>query len=130
MLQQQAQANPQMAPQLQLQIKNLMEKIESRKSILIAEMTKDYMEEENKINTGMDNDPLVKLKSREIDLKALENERKKKEAEDRNNLDKLKIISNRQVSDEKIAQTDDLTKLKIGVDLAKQGMQSTKISTN
>jgi len=129
-LQQQAQANPQMAPQLQLQIKNLMEKIESRKSILIAEMTKDYMEEENKINTGMDNDPLVKLKSREIDLKALENERKKKEAEDRNNLDKLKIISNRQVSDEKIAQTDDLTKLKIGVDLAKQGMQSTKISTN
>ena len=129
-LQQQAQANPQMAPQLQLQIKNLMEKIESRKSILIAEMTKDYMEEENKINTGMDNDPLVKLKSREIDLKALENERKKKEAEDRNNLDKLKIISNRQVSDEKIAQTDDLTKLKIGVDLAKQGMQNTRIQTS
>ena len=130
MLQQQAQANPQMAPQLQLQIKNLMEKIESRKSILIAEMTKDYMEEENKINTGMDNDPLVKLKSREIDLKALENERKKKEAEDRNNLDKLKIISNRQVSDEKIAQTDDLTKLKIGVDLAKQGMQKARIQTS
>jgi len=130
MLQQQAQANPQMAPQLQLQMKNLMEKIESRKSILIAEMTKDYMEEENKINTGMDNDPLVKLKSREIDLKALENERKKKEAEDRNNLDKLKIISNRQVSDEKIAQTDDLTKLKIGVDLAKQGMQNTRIQTS
>ena len=130
MLQQQAQANPQMAPQLQLQIKNLMEKIESRKSILIAEMTKDYMEEENKINTGMDNDPLVKLKSREIDLKALENERKKKEAEDRNNLDKLKIISNRQVSDEKIAQTDDLAKLKIGVDLAKQGMQKARITTS
>jgi hypothetical protein len=130
MLQQQAQANPQMAPQLQLQIKNLMEKIESRKSILIAEMTKDYMEEENKINTGMDNDPLVKLKSREIDLKALENERKKKEAEDKNNLDKLKIISNRQVSDEKIAQTDDLAKLKIGVDLAKQGMQNTRIQTS
>jgi hypothetical protein len=130
MLQQQAQANPQMAPQLQLQMKNLMEKIESRKSILIAEMTKDYMEEENKINTGMDNDPLVKLKSREIDLKALENERKKKEAEDRNNLDKLKIISNRQVSDEKIAQTDDLAKLKIGVDLAKQGMQKARITTS
>jgi hypothetical protein len=78
----------------------------------------------------MDNDPLVKLKSREIDLKALENERKKKEAEDRNNLDKLKIISNRQVSDEKIAQTDDLAKLKIGVDLAKQGMQKAKIITS
>ena len=60
----------------------------------------------------------------------MENERKKKEAEDRNNLDKLKIMSNRQVADEKIAQTEDLTKLKIGVDLAKQGMQNAKISTN
>jgi hypothetical protein len=130
MLQQQAQANPQMAQQLQLQIQNLMQRIESRKAILIAEMTKDYMQEENKINVGMDNDPLVKLKAREIDLKAMENERKKKEAEDRNNLDKLKIMSNRQVADEKIAQTDDLTKLKIGVDLAKQGMQNAKISTN
>ena len=39
-------------------------------------------------------------------------------------------MSNRQVADEKIAQTDDLTKLKIGVDLAKQGMQNAKISTN
>jgi hypothetical protein len=130
MLQQQAQANPQMAQQLQLQIKVLMEKIESRKATLIAEMTKDYMEEENKINNGMNNDPLVQLKSREIDLKALENERKKKEAEDRLNLEKLKVMSNRQVSDEKLEQTDDLTKLKIGVDLAKQGMQNTKISTN
>ena len=129
MLQQQAQANPQMAQQLQLQIKVLMEKIESRKATLIAEMTKDYMEEENKINNGMNNDPLVQLKSREIDLKALENERKKKEAEDRLNLEKLKVMSNRQVSDEKIAQTDDLTKLKIGVDLAKQGMQNAKIIT-
>jgi hypothetical protein len=78
----------------------------------------------------MDNDPLVKLKSREIDLKALENERKKKEAEDRNNLDKLKIISNRQVADDKITQTDDLAKLKMGVDLAKQGMQKAKIMTS
>ena len=130
MMQQQAQMNPQMSQSIQMQIQNLMQKIESRKSILIAEMTKDYMQEENKINNGMNNDPLVQLKSREIDLRAMENERKKKEAEDRNNLDKLKIMSNRQVADEKIAQTDDLTKLKIGVDLAKQGMQNAKISTN
>jgi hypothetical protein len=92
-------------------------------------MTKDYMTEENKINDGMNNDPLVQLKSREIDLRAMENERKKKESEDRINLDKLKVMSNRQVADEKLEQTDDLTKLKIGVDLAKQGMQNAKIIT-
>jgi hypothetical protein len=125
-MQQQAQMNP----QLQLQIQQMNQAIESRKAKLIAEMTKDYMTEENKINDGMNNDPLVQLKSREIDLRAMENERKKKEAEDRLNLDKLKVMSNRQVADEKLEQTDDLTKLKIGVDLAKQGMQNTKIITS
>jgi hypothetical protein len=124
-MQQQAQSNP----QLQLQIQQMNQAIESRKAKLIAEMTKDYMTEENKINDGMNNDPLVQLKSREIDLRAMENERKKKESEDRLNLDKLKVMSNRQVADEKLEQTDDLTKLKIGVDLAKQGMQNTKIIT-
>jgi hypothetical protein len=124
-MQQQAQMNP----QLQLQVQQMTQAIESRKAKLIAEMTKDYMTEENKINDGMNNDPLVQLKSREIDLRAMENERKKKEAEDRLNLEKLKVMSNRQVSDEKLEQTDDLTKLKIGVDLAKQGMQSAKIIT-
>jgi hypothetical protein len=124
-MQQQAQMNP----QLQLQVQQMNQAIESRKAKLIAEMTKDYMTEENKINDGMNNDPLVQLKSREIDLRAMENERKKKESEDRLNLDKLKVMSNRQVADEKLEQTDDLTKLKIGVDLAKQGMQNTKIIT-
>jgi hypothetical protein len=124
-MQQQAQMNP----QLQLQVQQMTQSIESRKAKLIAEMTKDYMTEENKINDGMNNDPLVQLKSREIDLRAMENERKKKESEDRLNLDKLKVMSNRQVADEKLEQTDDLTKLKIGVDLAKQGMQNTKIIT-
>ena len=124
-MQQQAQANP----QLQLQVQQMTQAIESRKAKLIAEMTKDYMTEENKINDGMNNDPLVQLKSREIDLRAMENERKKKESEDRLNLDKLKVMSNRQVADEKLEQTDDLTKLKIGVDLAKQGMKNTKIIT-
>jgi hypothetical protein len=124
-MQQQAQMNP----QIQLQVQQMTQAIESRKAKLIAEMTKDYMTEENKINDGMNNDPLVQLKSREIDLRAMENERKKKEAEDRLNLDKLKVMSNRQVADEKLEQTDDLTKLKIGVDLAKQGMKNTKIIT-
>jgi hypothetical protein len=124
MLQQQAQMNP----QIQLQLQQMMQMIESRKAKLIAQMTKDYMNEETKINLGA-TDPLVQLKSREIDLRAMENERKKKEGEDRLNLDKLKVMSNRQVADEKLEQTDDLTKLKIGVDLAKQGMQNTKIIT-
>ena len=126
MLQQQAAQDPKIAQQLQM----MMQKIESRKSVLVAEMTGDFMQEENKIITGMDSDPLLKLKSRELDLKAMENERKKKESEDKINLDKLRVMSNRQVADEKLEQTDNLTKLKIGVDLAKQGMKNTQIITS
>jgi hypothetical protein len=125
MLQQQAQINP----QIQLQLQQMMQMIESRKAKLIAQMTKDYMNEETKINLGA-TDPLVQLKSREIDLRAMENERKKKEAEDRLNLDKLKVMSNRQVADEKLEQNEDLAKLRAGVSLAKQGMQATKIITS
>ena len=125
MLQQQAQMNP----QVQLQLQQMMQMIESRKAKLIAQMTKDYMNEETKINLGA-TDPLVQLKSREIDLRAMENERKKKEAEDRLNLDKLKVMSNRQVADEKLEQNEDLAKLRAGVSLAKQGMQTTKIITS
>jgi hypothetical protein len=125
MLQQQAQMNP----QIQLQLQQMMQMIESRKAKLIAQMTKDYMNEETKINLGA-NDPLVQLKSREIDLRAMENERKKKEGEDRLNLDKLKVMSNRQVADEKLEQNEDLAKLRAGVSLAKQGMQTTKIITS
>ena len=124
-LQQQAQMNP----QIQLQLQQMMQMIESRKAKLIAQMTKDYMDEETKINLGA-TDPLVQLKSREIDLRAMENERKKKEAEDRLNLDKLKVMSNRQVADEKLEQNEDLAKLRAGVSLAKQGMQTTKIITS
>jgi len=125
MLQQQAQMNP----QIQLQLQQMMQMIESRKAKLIAQMTKDYMNEETKINLGA-TDPLVQLKSREIDLRAMENERKKKEGEDRLNLDKLKVMSNRQVADEKLEQNEDLAKLRAGVSLAKQGMQTTKIITS
>ena len=51
--------------------------IEARKSVLIAEMTEEFMKEEKKITSQFDNDPLAKLKSREVDLRAMENERKK-----------------------------------------------------
>jgi hypothetical protein len=84
MLQQQMQMNPQAAQQIQ----SITIQIESRKAQLVAEMTKDYADEENKLIGQFDSDPLLKLKSREVDLKAMENEQKRKEAEERLNLDK------------------------------------------
>jgi len=57
-------------PMVGNQIKMTLEKIESRKSQLIAEMTAEFAKEENKITSQFDSDPLLKLKSREVDLRA------------------------------------------------------------
>jgi signal transduction histidine kinase len=121
MLQQQAQMNPQAAQQIQ----RITIQIESRKAQLIAEMTKDYADEENKIVGQYDSDPLLKLKSREVDLKAIENEQKRKEAEDRINLDKLKALLNQNNEENKLEQNAELAKLRASVSLAKQNKQRT-----
>ena len=123
MLQQQMQMNPQAAQQIQ----SITIQIESRKAQLIAEMTKDYADEENKLVGQFDSDPLLKLKSREVDLKAMENEQKRKEAEERLNLDKLKAMMNQTNQENKLEQTEELAKLRAGVSLAKQGVQQMKI---
>ena len=64
-LQQAAPMNPQVAQQLQ----QMQQTIEARKAVLIAEMTEEFMKEEKAITSQFDHDPLLKLKSREIDSK-------------------------------------------------------------
>ena len=79
-MQQMAQQNPQVQGQLQ----KLSMDMEARKAVLIAEMTGDFMEEEKRITSQFDSDPLLKLKAREVDLRAMENQRKKDEGEQKN----------------------------------------------
>jgi hypothetical protein len=123
MMQQQAQTNPQIAQQMQM----ITQQIEARKAKLIAELTKDFAEEENKITSQLDGDPLLKLKSREIDLRAMENERKKEYDEERINLDKMKAMMNKDTQEEKLEQNEQLAKLRAGVSLAKSGIQQMNI---
>ena len=125
-LQPQAQANPAVAQVIQ----QITQKIESRKAQLIAEMTQEFAMDENKITSQMDGDPLLKLKSREVDLRAMENERKKVNDEERINLDKMKAMMNQSNQEEKLEQNEDLAKLRAGVSLAKMGINQAKIFTN
>ena len=122
-MQQQAQNNPIILQQVQA----LTQQIESRKAKLIAELTKDFAEEENKITSQLDGDPLLKLKSREIDLRAMENERKKQNDEERINLDKMKAMMNKDTQEEKLEQNEELAKLRASVALAKSGIQQMNI---
>jgi hypothetical protein len=108
------QQNPQAMqdPNIQMQVKMLSERIEARKAQLIADMMEEFMMEEKKITSQFDNDPIAKLKSRELDLQAQENSRKKQEGEERINLDRMRAMMNQQTQDQKLMQNEDLAKLR------------------
>ena len=116
MLQQQAQQDPQAQQQLQ----KLSQDIEARKSVLISELTADFVKEEKEITSQFDSDPLLKLKSREVDLRAMENERKKEADEAKADLDRAKLVQARDIFDDKLEQNQDLAELRAGVSLAKK----------
>ena len=109
-------------PAGQKRIAQLSRSIESRKAILIAEMTADYAKEEEKISGEFGNDPLVRLKAREIDLRAQENQRKEEEGQERINIDKMKAMMNQEQQEDKLEQNEELAGLRAGVSLAKQQM--------
>ena len=115
------QQNPQ-NPQLIAEANALTSKINARKAKLIAEMTKDYMAEEQKILTEFGGDPLLKLKSRELDIKARADEAKRAYDEGRISLDTMKAMMNQQQFDEKLQQNEELANLRADTSLEKQEM--------
>ena len=119
MLQQQPQ-NQQLVQQATL----LTNKINARKAILIAEMVKDYMQEEDKIINEMGSDPLLKLKSRELDIKARADEAKRAYDEGRISLDTMKVMMGDTHHDEKLDQNEDLAELRADTSLTKQVMSA------
>jgi hypothetical protein len=115
------QQNPQ-NPALIAQANALTTKINARKAQLIAEMTKDYMEEEQKVLNEFGGDPLVKLKSRELDIKARADEAKRAYDEGRISLDTMKAMMNQQQFDEKLEQNEELANLRADTSIEKQEM--------
>ena len=123
LMQQQAAMNPMVQQQLQA----LTNQVEARKSVLIAEMTEEFMKEEKQITSQFDNDPLLKLKSREVDLRAMENERKKDNDKAQNDLARARLMQSTENFEDKLDQNEDLAKLRAGVSLAKSGVDQAKV---
>jgi len=107
-------------PQAQQQMAEMTQGIEARKAVLIAEMTGDFMKEEKEITSQFDSDPLLKLKSREVDLKAMENQRKQEEATAKQELDRAKLLQAQQSDQQKMQQNEDLAELRAETSLEKQ----------
>ena len=132
-MQQQMAQNPQamqqmaQSPQMQ-QIQRTMQsetqKIEARKAVLISEFMLEFAEAEREVLNQIENDPLLKLKDRELDIKAREEQRKEEEGEDKLNLEKMKMLQSRELAEEKMEENDKHQKLRASVSLAKDGIKN------
>ena len=109
-------------PQMQQQMQQMQQKIEARKAILIAEMMEDFMKEEKKVTSQFDHDPIAKLRARELDIRAMDNEAKRNEAQQRLNLENMKAMMNQDVQETKIDQNEELAELRADTSIEKQEM--------
>ena len=123
-MQQMVQQDPmlQQNPQYQQQIITMTMNLESRKAKLIAEMMEEFKNEENKIMGEFGNDPIAKLKSRELDLRAMDDSTKRDQAQEKIDLDKSKQLMGQEQFDEKLAQNEELAELRADTSLQKQAM--------
>jgi hypothetical protein len=127
---QQMQIMAQQNPQIGQQAMMMQQKIEARKAQLIAEMMEEFMKEEKQITSQFDNDPIAKLRSRELDLRAMENQRRKEQDQERINLDKMKAMMNQQNQEEKLEQNEELANLRADTSIEKTILSKTIPSTD
>ena len=132
-LQQAMQMNPQLQqdPQVQQQILTLTTQMESRKAKLIAEMMREFRQEEQEIMGMFGNDPVAQLKARELDLRAMNDSVKREQDQEKINLDRSKQLMGQTQFDEKLAQNEQLANLRADTSLTKQAMsQASKMQND
>ena len=106
-------------PQMQMQLREMQQRIEARKAVLIAEMMEEFLKEERQVTSGFGNDPIAQLRARELDLRAMDNQRKKREGQEKINLDRMKAMMNQREHDDKLEQNEELAKLRANTSIEK-----------
>ena len=109
-------------PQIQQQILPLQQKIDARKAVLVSEMMEEFMKEEKAVTSQFDHDPIAKLRARELDIRAMDNESKRKSTEQKLNLDRMRAMMNQGNVEDKLDQNEDLAELRADTSLEKQEM--------
>tara|TARA_Y100001970_G_C13707362_1_gene590160 strand:+ start:83 stop:424 length:342 start_codon:yes stop_codon:yes gene_type:complete len=105
---------------------NLKIQMESRKANLIAEFMEDYAKAEKETLNQIDGDPLLKLKDRELDIKASTEQARREETEEKMNIERAKMLQAKNVAEDKLEQNDEHAKLRAAVSLAKDGVKQMK----
>ena len=70
------------------------------------------------------NDPIAKLKARELDLRAMDDSVKREQAQEKLNMERSKQMMGQQQFDEKLEQNEDLAELRAETSLVKQQMSN------
>ena len=127
----QMQQNPQMQPPQQIQQLQKIEaetkiQMEARKAVLISEFMEDYSKAEKETLNQIESDPLLKLKDRELDIKARQEQARREENEEKLNLERAKMLQAKDTAEDKLEQNDEHAKLRAAVSLAKDGIKEMK----
>ena len=68
------------------------------------------------------NDPIAKLKARELDLRAMDDTAKREQADQKINMEKSKQLMGQEQFDDKLEQNEDLAELRADTSIQKQEM--------
>ena len=115
--QQTQQLGGQLPQELQLQFQEV---IEARTAEKIVEMTEKMIQEEQEYLDEQGQDPLIDLKQQEINLKAMDAERKAGVDAAKLELDAAKLDQQAKLTQDKIDSQEDIAQLRANVNLSKQ----------
>ena len=87
---------------------------------LINEMTTQMITEEQESMENQQDDPLVKLKEQELQLKAMEMQRKDAETDKRLEVERERIAATDKIAQDRIESQEDIAQLRANVNLSKQ----------
>ena len=111
---------PEQEQEIQAQIQQLQTQIESEIAELINQTTTQMITEEQEALSADTDDPLIRLKEQELQLRAMEMQRKDEELDKKLNVERERIQSGKEIAQDRIDSQEDIAQLRANVNLSKQ----------
>ena len=106
--------------ELQMQIQQTQLQMEGEIAQAINEMTTQMITEEQESMENDQEDPLVRLKEQEIQLRAMEMQRKDEETDKKLEVERERIAATDKIAQDRIDSQEDIAQLRANVNLSKQ----------
>jgi hypothetical protein len=112
--------SPEEEQELQMQIQQMQMQMEGEIAQAINEMTTQMITEEQESMENDQEDPLVRLKEQEIQLRAMEMQRKDEETDKKLDVERERIAATDKIAQDRIDSQEDIAQLRANVNLSKQ----------